>query len=136
MTGQLCMRYNWDQMNLCYCSAAVTFSVFVNCFVACNAVVSRGVMIGMSGESWHHKSTLSLIPSSQDWACQSSSLLLCFRLRHFLIFVFSTIFLLYLYIYLFIYFNLIFLFVIFKFINLIFKLYIFYIHVFYIFLNI
>ena len=38
--------------------------VFVNCFVACIAVVSRGVMIGMSGESWRHKSTLSNIPSS------------------------------------------------------------------------
>ena len=80
MTGQLCMCYNWDQMNLCYCSAAVTFyflCVFVNCFVACTciAVVPRGVMIGMSGESWHNNSTLSPIPSSQDWACQSSSLL-------------------------------------------------------------
>ena len=33
-----------DQMNLCCCSAAVTFyflCVFVNCFVACIAMVSR-----------------------------------------------------------------------------------------------
>ena len=95
MTGQLCMCYNWDQMNVCYCSVTVTFyflCVFVNCFVACIAMVSQGVMIGMSGESWRHKSTLSPIPSSQDWACQSSSLLLCFRLRHFFIFVFSIYF--------------------------------------------
>ena len=73
-------------MDLCYCSAAVTFCflcVFVNCFVSCIAVVSRGEMIGMSGESWRHKSTLSPIPGSQDWACQSSSLLLFFRLSHF-----------------------------------------------------
>ena len=78
MIGQLCMYYNWDQMNLCYCSAAVTFyslCFFLNCFVACIAVVPQGVMIGMSGESWCHKSTLSPIPSSQDWACRSSSLL-------------------------------------------------------------
>ena len=74
MTGQLCMCYNWDQMNLCCCccNGAVTFyflCVFVNCFVACIAMVSRGVMIGMSGESWSHKSTLSPVPSShQDWA--------------------------------------------------------------------
>ena len=57
MTGQLCMCCNWDHMNLCYCSAVVTFyflCVFVNCFVACIAMVSRGVMIGMSGESWRH----------------------------------------------------------------------------------
>ena len=99
MTGRLCMCYDWDQMDLCYCSAAVTFyflCVFVNCFVACIAMVSRGMMIGMSGESWCHKSTLSPIPSSQDWACQSSSLLLCFRLRHFKIFVFSIYFFIYL----------------------------------------
>ena len=65
MTGQLCMYYDCDQMHLCYCSAAVTFyflCVFVNCFVACIPVVPRGVMIGMSGESWRHKSTLSPIP--------------------------------------------------------------------------
>ena len=83
-------------MNLCCCSAAVTFDFlcdFVNCFVACIAVVSRGVMIGMSGESWHHKSTLSPVPGSQDWACRSSSLLLYFRLRHFKIFLFSIYFL-------------------------------------------
>ena len=85
MTGQLCMCYNWGQMNLCYCSAAVTFyffGVFVNCFVACIAMVLQGVMIGMSGESWRHKSTLSPVPGSQVWACKSPSLLLCFRLRH------------------------------------------------------
>ena len=55
--------------------AAITVNflcVFVNCFVACIAVVSWGVMIGMSGESWCHKSTLSPVPSSQDWACRSS----------------------------------------------------------------
>ena len=48
VTGQLCMCYNWDQMNLCYCSAAVTFTfceLFV--FVACIAVVSLGVMFGI-----------------------------------------------------------------------------------------
>ena len=86
MTGQLCMYYDCDQMNLCYCSVTVTFyflCVLENCFVACIAMVSWGVTIGMSGESWHHKSTLSPVPSSQDWACRSSSLLLCFRLRHF-----------------------------------------------------
>ena len=88
---------------LCYCSAAVTFyflCIFVNYFVACIAVVSLGVMIGMSGESWHHKSTLSPIPSSQDWACLSSSFLLCFRLRHFLIFIFSIYFFIIMFIYL------------------------------------
>ena len=50
MTGQLCMCYNWDQMNLCCCNAAVTFyflCVFVNCFVACIAVVPQGVIIGI-----------------------------------------------------------------------------------------
>ena len=29
-------------------------------------MVPLGVMIGMSGESWGHKSTLSPIPGSQD----------------------------------------------------------------------
>ena len=58
-----------------------TLCVFVNSFVACITVVSRGVMIGMSGESWCHKSTLSHICSFPDWACRSSSRLLCFRLR-------------------------------------------------------
>ena len=24
-------------------------------------------MIGVSGESWHHKNTLSPVPSSQEW---------------------------------------------------------------------
>ena len=91
MTGQLCMYYNWDQMNLCYCSAAVTFYflflfVFVNCFVACIAVVPRGVMI-------------------LNWACRSYSLLLCYRSRHLKIFVFSIYFfiIIFLYIYLFIF---------------------------------
>ena len=44
------MCYNWDQMNLCNCSAAVTFfvlCVFVNCFVAYIAVFRRVVMIGL-----------------------------------------------------------------------------------------
>ena len=57
MTGQLCMCCDWDQMNLCCCNAAVTIyflCVFVNCFVACIAMVSWGVMIGMSDESWRH----------------------------------------------------------------------------------
>ena len=78
MTGQLCMCCNWDQMNLCCCNAAVTFyflCVFVNCFVACIAVIPRRVMIGICGESWHRRSTLSPVPSSQDWTCRSSSLL-------------------------------------------------------------
>ena len=84
MTGQLCMCYNWDQMNLCYlqCLCYLLLCFFVNSFVACITVVSRGVMIGMSGESWCHKSTLSPICSFPDGACRSSSLLLCFRLRH------------------------------------------------------
>ena len=98
MTGQLCMCCDWDRMNLCYCGAAVTFyflCVFVNCFVACIAVVSRGVMIGMSGESWRQK-------SSQDWVCRLSSFLLCFRLSHFLYLYLVSIFISqYLYIYLF-----------------------------------
>ena len=37
------------------CCYLLLLYVFVNCFVACIAVVSRGVMIGMSGESWRHK---------------------------------------------------------------------------------
>ena len=78
------------------CCYLLLLCVFVNCFVACIAGVSREVMIGMSGESWRHKSTL--IPSSQDWVCRSSSLLLCFRLRHFFIFPFNIYFLSYLYI--------------------------------------
>ena len=95
-------------MKLCYCSAAVTFyflCVFMNCFIACIAVVSPRVMIGMSGESWRHKSTLSPIPGSQDRACRSSSLLLCFRLRIFFIFVFSIYFyiIIFIFIYLFVY---------------------------------
>ena len=97
MNSHLCMYYNyWDQMNLCYYSAAVTFyffCVFVNCFIACIVVVPRRLMIGMSGESWRHKSTLSPIPSSQDWSCRSSSLLLSFWLRNFFIFVSSIYFL-------------------------------------------
>ena len=91
MTVQLCTCYNWNQMNLCYCSAAVSIyflCVFVNCFVAYIAMVSRGVIIGMSGESWCHKSTLSLVPGSQDWACRSSSLVLCFILRHFFLYLY------------------------------------------------
>ena len=99
VTGQLFMCCDWDRMNLCYFSAAVTYyflCVFMNCFVACIAMVSRGVMIGMSGVSRSHKSTLSAFPSPQDWACQSSSLLLCFMLRHVLIFVFSINFFIYL----------------------------------------
>ena len=54
MAGQLCMCCGGYQMNLCYCSAAITFCflcVFVNCFVSYIAVVSRGVIIGVSGES-------------------------------------------------------------------------------------
>ena len=90
-------------MNLCYCSAAVTFyflCVFVNCFVACIAMVSRGVMIGMSGDSWRHKSTLSPVPTSQDWACRSSSLL--YFKRHFFIYLYLVFTFLYIH-----YFNLI-----------------------------
>ena len=52
-----------------------------------------------------HKNTLSPLPSSQDWACRSSSFLLCFRLRHFLNLYLVSIFL---YIY---YFNFIFIFI-------------------------
>ena len=66
MTGQLCMCYNWDQINLCCYNTAITFyflCVFMNCFVACVAMVSRGVMIGRSAESWCHKSTLNPVPS-------------------------------------------------------------------------
>ena len=66
-------------MNLSYYSGAVTFCFvicrFVSVCVTCNAVISLDVMIGMSDESWHHKSTLSFIPGPQDWACQSNSLL-------------------------------------------------------------
>ena len=48
------------------------------------AAAAKYVYVRMSGESWRHKSTLSPVPSSQDWACRSSSLLLCIiRLRHF-----------------------------------------------------
>ena len=57
-------------MNLYYCNAVV------NVFITCSAVDPLEVMIVMSGESLRHKSTLSPIPSSQDWACQSFSLLL------------------------------------------------------------
>ena len=88
--------------------------VFVNCFVSYIAVVPWGVMIGMSGECWRHKSTLSPIPGSQDWACQSSSLLLFLRLRHFLIFVFSIYFYIITFVYIYLFFFYIF---IFKFIN-------------------
>ena len=44
--------------------------------ITCSAVIPLGVMIGMSGESWGHKSTLSHFPSSQDWARQLFSLIL------------------------------------------------------------
>ena len=72
------LRLGSDEFVLLQCCCyLLLFVCFVNCFVACIDVVSRGVMIGMSGESWRHKSTLSPIPSSQDWACWSSSLLLC-----------------------------------------------------------
>ena len=63
-----------------------TLCVLVNSFFACITVVSRGLMIGMSGESWCHNSTLSPICSFPDWACRSSSRLLCFRLRHIICF--------------------------------------------------
>ena len=45
-------------MNLCYCDAVVMFcSVFVSVCITCGAVDPLAVMIGISGESWRHKST-------------------------------------------------------------------------------
>ena len=57
--GLVCMCCDWDWMDLGCCSATVCLLLFV---------VPQGVMVGMSGESWCHKSTLSPIPSSQGWA--------------------------------------------------------------------
>ena len=57
VVGLMCC--DWDWMDLGCCSATVCLLLFV---------VPQGVMVGMSGESWRHKSTLSPIPSSQGWA--------------------------------------------------------------------
>ena len=101
----------------CYCYLLL-FVCVCELFCCLYCYGFTGVMIGMSGESWHHKSTLRPVPSSLDWACRSSSLLLSFRLRHFIILVFSI------YIY---YFNFIYLFI-FKFIHFIFYIY-FYLYI-------
>ena len=45
------------------CAVAVLLLPFAFWWIT---VVPLGVMIGMSGESWRHKSTLSPITSSQD----------------------------------------------------------------------
>ena len=47
------------------CAVAVLLLSFALWWII---VFPYGVMIGMSGEIWRHKSTLSPIPSSQDWA--------------------------------------------------------------------
>ena len=59
--GLVCMCCDWDWMDLGCCSATV-------CLLLLLFVVPQGVMVGKSGESWRHKSTLSPIPSSQGWA--------------------------------------------------------------------
>ena len=56
LVGLVCMCCDWDWMDLGCCSATVCLLLFV---------VPQGVMVVVSGESWHHKSTLSPIPSSQ-----------------------------------------------------------------------
>ena len=62
---------------MCVAMLLLSFT-FCECLYTCSTVAPWGVMIGMSGD---HKSTLSPIPSSQDWACRSSSLLLSFSLK-------------------------------------------------------
>ena len=51
MTGQLCMCYNWDQTNLCYCNAAVNFYflcvfVFVNCLLLVLLCIPKTEVLG------------------------------------------------------------------------------------------
>ena len=70
------------------CAVAVLLLPFTFCVNYCG---SMGVIVGMSGESWCHKSTLCPIPGSQDWAYRSYSLLLSFLIIYLFIFKFIII---------------------------------------------
>ena len=79
-------------MNLCYFNAVVNLLFyFCEClYYLCSAVVPLGVMIGMSGESWRHKSII----KSHSWFSRLGMpivlLSIKFRLRPFQIIIFSV----------------------------------------------